>query len=964
MIKGITVHEDIDGKNAEYLLLCKNNPKEGFHKSNELLKSAETHEYKKGIGEAYRNLAFSSQLLGLIPEAHEYARKSAKIFETNNDKKNLAHVYHTLGFILDCLNKQEERLEVNKKCLLLSRELGEADWIIRTLNNTGDCHTKLDNSKEAIAYFEECLGLLKEDDSFMNSVVTCNLGEVYYCNKQYDQAIIQFENSKKNAKINESIGIEITNTLFISRCLHQQDQNLKAIEIIRSAVHQIEEIHKTTNDLNFQENESLTSPSLLKVSMDIEAEVYKHYGELSEIDGNLKNALLAFKKHKEIEEKLNKQRHTQEYESIELRMEISQLESIVTERTQELEKTLSDLQLKEQNTRLVIENAVDAILFFNWDGEIIDYNRKSLKYFKIEDSIEPSNICDILMFLADKDLGNFVKDLYHEGHNDLNNKRHRMKSIHSALFFEVAFTKINTNGNSQGVAFISDITNKIESEEEKTKDLKTQTAINLLSQTIHDENDYFNLLNKISVLFIQEFEVSKCGIHVFDKQNEGVFEITNYKNKATAEEFIQGIGDEKYILQDDHNYNREIMKSKLTIPLRMSDGLIGYIKMEHLYAHFFNDTHIRVLTSISSLLASRLDKIQEQKQKEILQDKLYEINQKLEDEVFNKSKQINELTHRFHEQEKESLLADMANAISHELNTPFGIINSGASAMKDIIGELLEIKLNQNLEPKDFSFALAFAKSNEIEQIISGREKRKRILEFKILLESKSYPDYKINEIASKFVESNFPLYKTAEIDIILSHQHPIELLTLINRIQQSISFSETISQTSSRASKVVKELTQVAKQENQNTLISVNLSENIQSILSVYKYKLNDTEVINNIPKDASVTAIENKLYQLWKSMLMIACNNYKEAPSERVITFDYSSSPDYRIVTFRFNGPQIEKYIVDDIRKLNGQNQKGDSTLNLNLRIVKKIMNDLKGIFEIDSAPEKNVFISKIPY
>ena len=963
MIKGRTIHDEIDSQNAENLVLCKNNPKDGFHKSNELLKNAELNDYIKGIGEAYRNLAFSSQLLGLIPEAHEYARKSAQIFETNNDKKNLAHVYHTLGFILDHLDKQTERLEVNEKCLLLSRELDEGDWILRTLNNTGDCHTKLGNYNEAITFFKECLSLLDENDSFMNSVVTCNLGEVYYCNRQYEQAIIQFENSKGNAQLNQSIGIEITNVLFISRCLHKQDQNLKAIETIRFAIDQIEKIHKTTKDISFHENGSLTSPSLLKVSMDIEAEVYKHYAELSEIDGNLKNALIAFKKHKEIEEKLNKQKHTQEYESIELRMEISQLESIVTERTQELEQTLSDLQLKEQNTRLVIENAVDAILFFNWDGEIIDYNRKSLNYFNIEDSIDPSNICDLLMFLADKDLGSFVKNLYHEGHNDLNNKRHRMRSVTSPLFFEVAFTKINTNGNSQGVAFISDITDKIESEEKKTRDLKTQTAINLLSQTVHDESDYFNLLNKISNLIIEEFEVSKCGIHVFDKQNEGVFEITNFKNKATAEEFIQGIGDEKYILQDDHNYTREIMKSKLTIPLRFSDALIGYIKLEHLYSHFFNETHITVLTSISSLLASRLDKIQEQKEKELLQNKLYEINQKLEDEVFNKSKQINELTHKFHEQEKESLLADMANAISHELNTPFGIINSGASAMKDIIGELLEFKLNQNLDREDFSFALSVAKSNELEQIISGREKRKRILEFKILLESKSYPDYKINELASKFVDSSFPTHKTTEIDFILAHQHPIELMTLINRIQQSISFSETISQTSSRASKVVKELTKVAKHENENNLIEVNLSENIQSILSVYKYKLDDTEVLINIPNDAVVTAVETKLYQLWKSMLMIACNNYKEEPGERMMTFDYSSSPDFRIVTFIFNGPQIEKYIIDDIQNISGNDQKGDATLNLNLRIVKKIMTDLNGVFEIDSAPDANIFISKIP-
>ena len=50
------------------------------------------------------------------------------------------------------------------------------------------------------------------------------------------------------------------------------------------------------------------------------------------------------------------------------------------------------------------------------------------------------------------------------------------------------------------------------------------------------------------------------------------------------------------------------------------------------------------------------------KQKEILQKQLYEMNQKLEDEVFLKSKQINELTHKYHEQEKEASLSALGFA--------------------------------------------------------------------------------------------------------------------------------------------------------------------------------------------------------------------------------------------------------------------------------------------------------------
>ena len=964
MIKRKTVQSEIDEKNAEYLSICKSKPKAGLHKSIELLKKAEEIEYVQGIGESLRNLAFASQLLGLIPEGYQYATKAIEVLEANGDQKNLAHVYHTLGFILDHLDKQEERLEVNKKCLAISRILNEEDWILRTLNNTGDCYTKLEKYQEAISFFQECLSLLNINDCFMHSVVTCNLGEVYYYNEQYDEAILQFEQSKKHAIINNSKGIEVTNILFISRCLHKMNKNLKAIQVIRTAIDKIETVYNASKEIDFKGNGGLTSPALLKVSMDIEAEVYKHYGELSEIDGNLKNALYSFKRHKEIEAKLNKQKYTQEYESIELRMEISQLETIVSQRTQELEKTLSDLQLKEQNTRLVIENAIDAILFFNWEGEILDFNRKSLKYFDLESSDKPSNICDILMFLSDKDLETFVNRLYEDDQSEINNKRHRMRAIENNLFFEVAFTKINTNGNSQGVAFISNITAKIESEERKARDLKTQTTINLLSQTIHDETDYYSLLNTISNQIIRDFEISKCGIHVFDNQNDGVFEITNFKNKSIAEGFIQSIGDAKYILQDDNNYNREIMKSKLSVPLRISSLLVGYIRLEHTCSHFFNESHIKVLTSISSLLASRLDKIQEQKQKEILQKKLYEINQKLEDEVFLKSKQINELTHKYHEQEKESLLADMANAISHELNTPFGIINSGATAMKDIVNDLLKIKLNSSLKHEDFEFALQFAQSNEMERFINGREKRKRALEFKLLLESKSYTNNSIDAIATKFVESSFPMYKSKEMDYVLQHGYPIQLLNLIQRVQQSISFSETISKTSSRATDVVKELTKLAKKEGKNEKVSVNIAENIRSILAVYKYKMDNAQISINIPENAEIKAVESKLYQLWKNMFMMACNNFKKDDGEIIISFDYCSENGQDIIRFTFNGPQIEKYIVDDIQNIGGNDHSKDKKLNLNLKIARKIVSEIKGDLEIDSAPEKNIFTISIPH
>ncbi len=948
MIKEITLQGEIDKLNTEYLILCKNNPKDGFYKSNQVLKKAESFNYAKGIGESLRNLAFSSQLLGLIPEGYEFANRAVNIFEETGDKKNLAHVYHTLGFILDYLDNQAKRLEINMKCLELSRELKEEDWIIRTLNNTGDCHTKLKSFEDAIVCFRECLRLLNREDTFMYSVVTCNLGEVYFCNGQIEEAKKHFELSKNNAILNNSKGIEITNMLFLSKCLFREKNDDESLRLLKVAIDQIEEIHDKSKDIDFTENSNLSSPALLQVSMDIEAEVYKFYGELCEKKGDLENALKAFKTNKEIEEKLNKQKYTKEYQSIELRMEISHLENLVDERTGELEKTLSDLQIKEQNNRLVIENAVDSILFFNWDGKIIDYNRKSLNFFELESTQQEINISELLCFLNENDLNAFVKNLYSDEKNNYNTQRHQMKAVKSDLFFEVAFTKINTNGNSQGVAFISDITDKIKAEERKNFDLQTQITINKINQFLHDESDYFQMINQVAKIIVEELKFDKCSINVQDETGN-LIQIANIQNKDYLNELMNRIGDSNFIIENSTGGNR---KKELVIPMRIGEKVIGMITVEKENQNDFSELQTKILTKTSKLLSNRIDKIQEQKQKELLQQQLYEMNQKLEDEVHNKTKQINELTHKFHEHEKESLLADLAGSISHELNTPFGIINSGANALKDIVFEIIDLKFSSELTDEDIKFAIDYAKANRIEKVISGRQRRKTILEFSMFLESKFVNADDVTNLANKFVNANFPLYKTREIEFILNHTKSSELLDLISKIQQSMSFSETISTTSSRAADVVKELTKVARKTFDTDDTQIDLKSNIDSVLSVYKYQFDDIEISVEIKEELKIMGAEITLFQLWKNLVLFSSKNFSSDQSDKYLKIngiDHSNSIE---IKFQHNGKQINREVINEIDSIQSIEDKVNPNINVKLGIIKKIVTDHQGHLQIDSS------------
>ena len=948
MIKEITLQGEIDKLNAEHLILCKNNPKDGFYKSNQVLKKAESFNYAKGIGESLRNLAFSSQLLGLIPEGYEFANRAVNIFEETGDKKNLAHVYHTLGFILDYLDNQAKRLEINMKCLELSRELKEEDWIIRTLNNTGDCHTKLKSYEDAIACFSECLSLLNREDTFMYSVVTCNLGEVYFCNDQIEEAKKHFELSKNNAILNNSKGIEITNMLFLSKCLFHEKHDDEALRLLKVAIDQIEEIHEKSKDIDFTENSNLSSPALLQVSMDIEAEVYKFYAELCEKKGDLENALKAFKTNKEIEEQLNKQKYTKEYQSIELRMEISHLENLVDERTGELEKTLSDLQIKDQNNRLVIENAVDSILFFNWDGKIIDYNRKSLNFFELESTQQEINISELLCFLNENDLNVFVKNLYSDEKNNYNTQRHQMKAVNSDLFFEVAFTKINTNGNSQGVAFISDITDKIKAEERKNFDLQTQITINKITQFLHDEGDYFQMINQVAKIIVEELKFDKCSINVQDETGN-LIQIANIQNKDYLNELMNRIGDSNFIIENSLAGSK---KKELVIPLRIGEKAIGMISVEKENQNDFSELQTKILTKTSRLLSNRIDKIQEQKQKELLQQQLYEMNQKLEDEVHNKTKQINELTHKFHEHEKESLLADLAGSISHELNTPFGIINSGANALKDIVFEIIDLKFSSELTDADIKFAIDYAKANKIEKVISGRQRRKTILEFSMFLESKFVNADDVANLANKFVNANFPLYKTREIEFILNHPKSAELLDLISKIQQSMSFSETISTTSSRAADVVKELTKVARKTFDTDETQINLKGNIDSVLSVYKYQFDDIEISVDINEELKIMGAEITLFQLWKNLVLFSSKNFSSDQSDKYLKINGIEHGNSIEIKFQHNGKQIDRDVINEIDSIQSIEDKVNPNINVKLSIIKKIVTDHQAHLQIDSS------------
>ena len=247
--------EQIDSANGDILLLSTSDPKKAFQEAKLILAQCAILDYQKGTAEALRNLAFSSQSLGFLQEGYEFAKDAIVQFEKLDDKKNLAHVYNTLGFIYDHLNEQENRLISNLKSRAYSLEINDSEGLIRSLNNTGDNYIQLANYKDALQSFEECIALIQPTNYFMFAVVYCNIGEVHFLQNQLSKAIENFNRSLENARRIKSFAIEATALLLLSKVYIKQDKETDAIFALKKAI-DLMKFYEVPIQLLFEEDPS------------------------------------------------------------------------------------------------------------------------------------------------------------------------------------------------------------------------------------------------------------------------------------------------------------------------------------------------------------------------------------------------------------------------------------------------------------------------------------------------------------------------------------------------------------------------------------------------------------------------------------------------------------------------------------------------------------------------------------
>ena len=122
-------------------------------------------DYKKGICNAYHEMAVGQWMLGNYPLAHENANKELKTAEENNIESNIIDAYSILALIYDDQGLVKESLKYHE--LVLEYRISKSDSVnmATSLNNIASVYFQMDSLDKSLELFRYSYSIRKAIDA-------------------------------------------------------------------------------------------------------------------------------------------------------------------------------------------------------------------------------------------------------------------------------------------------------------------------------------------------------------------------------------------------------------------------------------------------------------------------------------------------------------------------------------------------------------------------------------------------------------------------------------------------------------------------------------------------------------------------------------------------------------------------------------------------------------------------------
>ncbi|MBE9128249.1 MULTISPECIES: ATP-binding sensor histidine kinase [unclassified Coleofasciculus] len=313
------------------------------------------------------------------------------------------------------------------------------------------------------------------------------------------------------------------------------------------------------------------------------------------------------------------------------------------------------------------------------------------------------------------------------------------------------------------------------------------------------------------------------------------------------------------------------------------------------------------------------------------------------------------------QKEKMAALGQLVAGIAHEINTPLGAIRSSAGNITKFLDQTLEQlpTLFQSLSTEDSaSFLALLQRSLQHQSTFSTKEERKFKRALRRELESSEIDNADI--MAERLVIMGI----SDEIDAfvpLLKKPDSFKILEIAYKLSELKRGTATINTSTDRASKVVFALKTYSRYDQSRDKTIVNLSEGIETVLTLYQNQLKQgVDVIKNYAEISPVPCYPDELNQVWTNLI----HNALQAMDNRgTLTIDVTQVDQQAKISITDNGCGIPEEIQAKIFEPFFTTKPAGEGSGLGLDIVKKIIDKHSGNITVDSQPGRTTFHVFIP-
>lgn len=143
---------------------------------------------------AYRSLGSLNLALEKYPQALERLQQALSLARRNDNRRQIANIYNSMGLALEALDRTELARHVYLNALELYRYLRQVDGEATTLTNLGTLAFQVGDLSAAADWFRQALARHQDQESWLDAAtVHHNLGQVYQGMEAWEAATLEFE---------------------------------------------------------------------------------------------------------------------------------------------------------------------------------------------------------------------------------------------------------------------------------------------------------------------------------------------------------------------------------------------------------------------------------------------------------------------------------------------------------------------------------------------------------------------------------------------------------------------------------------------------------------------------------------------------------------------------------------------------------------------------------------------------